>query len=196
MQIYWVLPLLGALIGWTTNIIAIKSLFRPYRKIKIGPFKIQGLLPRYQYELAEKIGQTLERELLTPEELGKHWRNLGLEEEAEIAIENFLKERIGKWLSLFPDGVQNGIYNSLRQVIIGDIHEELETFREKAVTRLTQKSSVGRIVTDKINTLSMQEVEKLVLGVISRELRYVELLGGVLGFIVGLFQMLILMISG
>lgn len=37
---------IGAGIGWVTNYVAIKMLFRPYKEINLGLFKIQGLLPR------------------------------------------------------------------------------------------------------------------------------------------------------
>ena len=56
--------LLGAFIGWVTNIVAIKLIFRPYKAINIlGLFTLQGVLPK-ENELAIAIGQTVEQELL------------------------------------------------------------------------------------------------------------------------------------
>jgi len=63
---------LGGIIGYYTNDIAIKMLFRPYRPIfflgKKLPFT-PGLIPSNQERLAENISQTIMQSLLTPEEL-------------------------------------------------------------------------------------------------------------------------------
>ncbi|NCJ05159.1 DUF445 family protein [Synechococcales cyanobacterium C] len=71
----WVLavpPVAGGVIGYFTNDLAIKMLFRPYRAIKIGqrslPFT-PGLIPRNQDRLANRISDTIMGSLLTPEEL-------------------------------------------------------------------------------------------------------------------------------
>ncbi|AEJ19581.1 DUF445 family protein [Gracilinema caldarium] len=63
-------PVLGAIIGYITNAIAIKMLFRPLYPIKIGPFQLPftpGILPRERHKLADNIGRMVEKELLTEE---------------------------------------------------------------------------------------------------------------------------------
>ena len=37
---------ISATIGWITNWVAIKMLFRPHKEINFGLFKIQGLIPK------------------------------------------------------------------------------------------------------------------------------------------------------
>ncbi|WP_304222584.1 DUF445 family protein [Gracilinema caldarium] len=69
--ILYLAPLvIGAIIGYVTNAIAIKMLFRPLYPIKIGPFQLPftpGILPRERHKLADNIGRMVERELLTEE---------------------------------------------------------------------------------------------------------------------------------
>jgi uncharacterized membrane protein YheB (UPF0754 family) len=65
----WVLPpLLGAVIGYVTNALAIRMLFRPLRRMRfLGvpvPFT-PGVIPRRREELARSIGNMVSRELLT-----------------------------------------------------------------------------------------------------------------------------------
>ncbi len=62
----------GGIIGYFTNDIAIKMLFRPYRAIYIGKRQLPftpGLIPRNQERLAKRISDTIMGSLLTPEEL-------------------------------------------------------------------------------------------------------------------------------
>ncbi|WP_281659294.1 DUF445 family protein [Halobacillus sp. Cin3] len=61
---------IGALIGGVTNSLAIKMLFRPYRAIYIGKFRVPftpGLIPKRQNELAQQLGKMVVNHLLTPE---------------------------------------------------------------------------------------------------------------------------------
>jgi len=65
-------PVAGGIIGYFTNDIAIKMLFRPYQAIYIGKRQLPftpGLIPRNQERLAKRISDTIMGSLLTPEEL-------------------------------------------------------------------------------------------------------------------------------
>ncbi|MEA5506079.1 DUF445 family protein [Halotia wernerae UHCC 0503] len=82
-------PILGGIIGYFTNDIAIKMLFRPYRAFYIGGRKVPftpGLIPRNQERLAQNISNTIMRSLLTPEELQNLARRLLQTERVQAAI--------------------------------------------------------------------------------------------------------------
>ncbi len=65
----WILPpVIGALIGYITNDIAIKMLFRPLKAKHIGPLRLPftpGIIPRQREKLADSIGLMVSRELIT-----------------------------------------------------------------------------------------------------------------------------------
>lgn len=64
------LPIMAALIGWGTNVIAIKMLFWPRRPIKILGWEFLGVLPKRQAEIARSIGgEVLDEDLLPTGEL-------------------------------------------------------------------------------------------------------------------------------
>lgn len=82
-------PLGGAIIGYFTNDIAIKMLFRPYRAIYIGKQRLPftpGLIPANQERLAKRISDTIMGSLLTPDELQKLAKRLLATERVEGAI--------------------------------------------------------------------------------------------------------------
>lgn len=87
-------PVLGGVIGYFTNDIAIKMLFRPYQpRYLLGkriPFT-PGLIPGNQQRLAQKISDVIMRSLLTPEELQKLARRLLQTERTERAIHWLLR---------------------------------------------------------------------------------------------------------
>jgi len=72
LWIYVAPPIAGAIIGYFTNDIAIKMLFRPYKPIYVGKRQLPftpGLIPRNQERLAKRIADTIMGSLLTPSEL-------------------------------------------------------------------------------------------------------------------------------
>ncbi|MDR1212035.1 MAG: DUF445 family protein [Spirochaetaceae bacterium] len=71
---WFIPPLAGALIGFITNVIAIKMLFRPLREIRVFGLRLPftpGILPRGRHTLALSIGAMTEKHLLTGELLRK-----------------------------------------------------------------------------------------------------------------------------
>jgi uncharacterized membrane protein YheB (UPF0754 family) len=72
--LYLAPPLAGAIVGYFTNDVAIKMLFRPYTAKYIGRYQLPftpGLIPSNQERLATRISDTIMGSLLTPEELQK-----------------------------------------------------------------------------------------------------------------------------
>ncbi|MGD1871879.1 MAG: DUF445 domain-containing protein [Mastigocoleus sp.] len=82
-------PIAGGIIGYFTNDLAIKMLFRPYRPIYIFGKRLPftpGLIPRNQERLAKNISRTIMNSLLTPDELQKLARRLLQTERVQSAI--------------------------------------------------------------------------------------------------------------
>lgn len=87
-------PIVGGVIGYFTNDVAIKMLFRPYRALYIGGRRVPftpGLIPRNQERLAKRVSDTIMGSLLTPEELQNLARRLLQTERVQSAILWLLK---------------------------------------------------------------------------------------------------------
>ncbi|MGM0846364.1 MAG: DUF445 domain-containing protein [Bacillota bacterium] len=69
---------IGAAIGGMTNSLAIKMLFRPYKPIYIGKWKVPftpGLIPKRRSEMAAQMGDMVVHHLITPESIQKKLTN-------------------------------------------------------------------------------------------------------------------------
>ena len=87
----------GASIGYVTNYIAIKMLFRPYKPIKLGNITIfpQGIIPKEKKALAKKVGEVVRDYILSEDEIKKIVTSKEVKEE----IENFLDKKIDNLLN-------------------------------------------------------------------------------------------------
>lgn len=112
-------PVIGGVIGYFTNDIAIKMLFRPYRALYLGKWRLPftpGLIPSNQERLAKRISDTIMGSLLTPDELQNLARRLLQTERTQAAI---------KWLlQLALDQVQSRAQVRTAQ-IAGSILQDL-----------------------------------------------------------------------
>ena len=88
----WVVPILwGALIGYFTNALAIRMLFRPLtRKYLLGvPVPLTpGIIPRRRGELARSIGRMVARDLLSAEAVRARLQSETFRIALETAVEN------------------------------------------------------------------------------------------------------------
>ncbi|AFZ48959.1 DUF445 domain-containing protein [Dactylococcopsis salina] len=90
-------PVAGGIIGYFTNDIAIKMLFRPYQPLYVGKQRLPftpGLIPRNQGNLAKRVANTIMGSLLTPQELQKIARRLLEPERVKRAISWLLKSSL------------------------------------------------------------------------------------------------------
>lgn len=183
------LTLIGAMIGYTTNVVAIKLLFRPLLPVKIGPFKIQGLIPKRKEDIAISIGEIVEEELLSVDEIMDQL----IESTDKKDILNLLKEKIvalteEKLPSIIPSAFAGMIKKQIGEVIDEKGEELLDELTETLVHKATSSISISAMVKDKINTLALDEIETMVIKIAKSELKHIEYLGGVLGMLIGLFQ--------
>jgi len=100
-------PLIGAFIGYLTNRVAIRMLFRPLKRWKIGPIPIPmtpGVIPSKRHELALNIGEMVGEHLLTSEEINNALKKDTFQEHLYYLIESkvgsFLKKELGPLASV------------------------------------------------------------------------------------------------
>ena len=112
--LFWIVPpLVGALIGYVTNYVAIKMLFRPLKEVRLfgGKFRLPftpGILPRERRKLADSIGRMVEQELLTPGVLRERLAKTEVQEGIENAVGEYTGKVFGRPLSNWLEGRDNG----------------------------------------------------------------------------------------
>ncbi|OHX65646.1 DUF445 domain-containing protein [Flammeovirga pacifica] len=194
----WVLPVISAGIGWITNYVAIKMLFHPRKPINLGLFTLHGVFPRRKETLARRLGVIVEKDLFTPEMIVE---KLDTEEN-----KSKLRESIMKRVNEFVDekAVQ---FAPMLQMFGGDaIIDQIRTGMEKSVDEMIPKLmgdignnissiSIEQVVYEKVMDFSDEKFEDLLMAVIKSELTFIEIMGAVLGFLIGLVQVGILYLN-
>ncbi|MEX0428163.1 hypothetical protein AB3X52_11080 [Nocardioides sp. DS6] len=72
---WWLLPIMGIAVGWVTNLLGMWLIFSPPNPVRIGPFTIQALFARRQWEASDVYGKHIAMDVITLERIGDHLLN-------------------------------------------------------------------------------------------------------------------------
>ncbi len=290
MNYYYIIrPLIGAGIGYVTNWIAVKMMFRPLKPIKIGNFTLPftpGIIPKNKSRLAESIGITVSKDLLSQEDLEKALLSNDIKIKIQEAYINFIEkndtqideqiklligeENFNKISRNVKQKITNSIYNAVLEANLGNIvaeqieiaskeklkgsilgilggnsivssltlsisnklneyikdngqavieemvNKELNKYMSKSISetfganiemssmimklyeniilekmpKFLNTINISKIVEDKINSMDVLELEKLILTIMKKELNALVNLGAIIGFVLGLLNLL------
>ncbi len=193
---YFLIPLASAAIGWFTNLIAIKMLFHPRKPIYILGMRIQGIFPKRQTQFAEQLGELVADKLLSFEDIKKtltsadNMENLRplIADKVDDMLRNKIKESIPMASMFLGDKTIAKLKNTFTDEIINQLPDLIDQY----VDNVGDKLDVKQLVTDKVNDFDVLELEALLKSVLGREFRFIEMLGAVIGFMVGLVQLLLM----
>lgn len=184
---YLILPIVTALIGWGTNVVAVKMLFHPREPLRFRGLTLHGVIPKRKAALARSLAEIFDKELLSKADLARHFERANIEGE----VGGILDERLGAFLHnlagkmpLLQMFLTDSIKHSLTSQIKGELLLALPSLKERLAHRLELPS----LVEEKINAFSTAKLEGIVMHVAKRELKSIELLGGLLGLLIGLIQ--------
>ncbi|MCF2625742.1 DUF445 family protein [Fusobacterium perfoetens] len=188
----FLLVLIGALIGWITNFIAIKMLFRPYKEVNLIFFKIQGLLPKRRNEIGNSIAEVVNNELVSIKDIISKISSEDIEENIGAVVDRILESRLKEEIiKNFPmaafflsESMLDKIRNIIKQSILENKDEMMTVFAEY----LESKVDIKSIIVEKVNAFSLEKIEEIIITLAKKELKHIEYIGAVLGGVIGLVQ--------
>ncbi len=125
----WLLPLvIGITAGLLTNAIAIWMLFHPYEAVYLGPVRVmpKGAVPKEIDRIAKRIGETVGRELLTPEDISRTLGSAAFRQRFDEALRDALH------------GILHRDLGPLRELVTPSQAVGLETTLERLLEKLVQ----------------------------------------------------------
>ena len=189
---------ISATIGWITNWVAIKMLFRPHKEINFGLFKIQGLIPKRKAEIGTGIASIIQNELISVkdvisnidrEEFSKRLNSL-IDDVLDKNLKKKVKEKFPLLQMFFTDKVAKDIGNTIKEIVMENQEKIFEIFSNYAEENIDFEV----IISDKISNFSLDKLEEIITLLANKELKHIEVIGAILGMIIGAVQYLITLI--
>lgn len=200
MQISWILiPLISAFIGWFTNWIAIKMLFHPKEPKQILGITFQGIFPKRQQQFAIKLGKLVSDELLSFQDIASkitHPDNLKkVMPLIDQHIDQFLRTQLPEQMPIVSLFIGDSTIRELKAVFLVKLESLFPELMENYMHTLQDQLNLEAIVTEKVAGFSSDKMEQILMSIMQKEFRFVEIIGGILGFIIGLLQVFITIFS-
>lgn len=151
-------PVIGAVIGYCTNYIAVKMLFKPHNAIMIGRFKLPftpGVIPKRKNELAESIGNTVGNHLLTAEDL----QNTLLSENIKNNVVDDLVQNI-----FTSNSLDNILTNFTDETKTQAIKTKISNIIIKKLVLNLNELQIGDIIAEQGKKIAKEKVQGSVLG--------------------------------
>jgi uncharacterized membrane protein YheB (UPF0754 family) len=194
---YLLLPVIAAAIGWFTNWIAVKMLFHPRKKIRILFFDIQGIFPKRQYAMAEKIGKLVASELLNTSDFKDRIndpKNLeSINQSIEAKVDQYLDETFPTKYPMMSMLLGKKARLKMKGDFLKEVQSVTPVVIDKYMENLEGTFDVEKIVRQKVSLLSPITLENLIMGILKKEFQFIELIGAVLGFMIGVIQVLLVL---
>lgn len=189
---------IGAGIGWVTNYVAIKMLFRPYKEINLGLFKIQGLLPKRKHEIGESIAEVIQTELVSLQEILKSLDGEKLEKEMSAVIDRILEEKLQSEITrnfpMLAMFLSSEMLEKIKGIIKNSILENKDNIVEMFSNYLKENVDFKGIIIKNVDAFSLEKLEEVTYTLAAREFKHIEVIGAILGAIIGFVQFIIGMI--
>ena len=185
-----ILTIVGGLIGWITNILAIKLLFRPIKPIKIPILNIEilGLIPKRKNEIAANIGEVISNELLSIDDILDKALNNSDGENFNSYIIDKIKNIINEKLNIIPMPFRMMASPYIDEILNKEVPSAINEISADLLTKAKENVNIQEIVEEKINELDLEKLEDIIIKVAKKELKHIEILGLVLGAIIGVLQ--------
>jgi uncharacterized membrane protein YheB (UPF0754 family) len=192
---WWLFPIVGLLVGYFTNWVALKMIFRPLEPRRYLVVTYQGMFLRRQDEISKEYGRLVATRLLTaPKVVDTIVRRMGTERLLEVierhtgrAIDrmtDFSKGVLGVLLSTMSEAELLAIKTHASQQIT-----EVGPACAKAVEGyLSDVTDVERLIYPRLRALPKPEFEDILHACFKEDEFILILVGAVLGLVVGLVQ--------
>jgi len=178
------LPVSSAFIGWVSNRLLIKMLFRMFAK--------------RQMQLAQTLAPLITKEFVSFSDLEDKITNADSIKKimpvAEVHIDDFLRNKLKDAFPMIGMLIGDRTINTLKEIFMKELEAIFPVIMKGYLQNLQQDLNLEQTITDKIAALQVEKLKAALYQHAGGELRQAYMLGAALGFFIGLIQAGIIMI--
>jgi uncharacterized membrane protein YheB (UPF0754 family) len=192
---WWLLPILGVLVGYVTNWVALWMIYEPARPRKLGPFRFQGLFVRRQHDVAEVYARIVADEIVTMANFGDELLHGPQSDRTRALIESSMRPAIDQAVGRARRAVRVALgsreYESIRRSFAAEPVESIMVPLSDPAFSRRQSASIRKLIVERMRAMAPEDFAEM-LRTATRQDEWLLLLhGAVLGFAGGLIHLAI-----
>jgi uncharacterized membrane protein YheB (UPF0754 family) len=192
---WWVLPICGVIVGYTTNWMGLWMIFQPVEPRKIGPFKIHGLFIRRQPEVADVYARIVADDIVTLGNIGDELLTGPRADRTRAMIEASLRPALDRAVGIARSAVKVAVgatgYERLRESVATEAVDYTMTPLSDEDFNERQSAAVRKLFAERIRELPHSDFSEMLRSAMREDEWLLLLHGAVLGFGAGCLHLLI-----
>ncbi|RBL91873.1 DUF445 domain-containing protein [Chitinophaga flava] len=171
------IPIITAFLGWLINTIAVNILFT-------------RILPAKKQELAKKLGafagnqlfsfETIKTKLTDPEKIKS------IIPLVEAHLDTFLREKLPKAMPVLSMFIGDSIVNQIKSHLVAELDTLFPVMINQYLNNVEKDLDLEKIVSEKISSISSEQLQTISQQFLHREMRMFKLLGAFTGLVSGI----------
>jgi uncharacterized membrane protein YheB (UPF0754 family) len=192
---WWVLPICGVIVGWTTNLWGMWLIFEPVEPRKLGPITIHGLFLRRKREVADVYAGIIAEDIVTLENIGDHLLQGPRADRTRQMLETALQPAVDRATGPVRPAVRIALgsreYDTIRDSVAAEAAEYTMTPFQDPEFSARQSSQMKALLRGRMEDLPYPDFVELLRSAIKEDEWMLYAHGAVLGFGAGLVHLAI-----
>jgi uncharacterized membrane protein YheB (UPF0754 family) len=192
---WWVLPIAGTVVGFTTNWLAIYMIFEPVEPRRIGPFRWHGLFIRRQPQASEVYAELVSEDVITLENMGEELLRGPRSDRTRQMIETCLRPAVDRASGVAQPAIRAAVgpreYDAIRESVATEAVDYTMTPLSDPEFNRRQKVAVRTLITTRMRELPPKDFSEMLRSGMREDEWLLVLHGAVLGFGAGLLHLAI-----
>jgi uncharacterized membrane protein YheB (UPF0754 family) len=171
------ISLIGGVIGYLTNYLAIVMLFHPYKEMRFFNLRLPftpGVIPGDKPKFAKAIGNIVRTHLVSDEAIRDKLHHEAFSKE----VEQYVDQNVRKFVPFEPMARKGSQF--LSNIALAAMRKHVPT--------IVRTINIPDVIEERIKQYEAEKLKELVYKVSYKHLRYITVLGGVIGTVIGAFQ--------
>lgn len=192
---WYVLPLLGTIVGWVTNWLAIWMIFEPNDPRRVFRWTLHGLFLKRQKQVADVYATIVADEIVTVRNIGKELLHGPRADRTRSMIQSALRPAVDRATGAVQPLVRMAVgpreYDSIRDSLAVEGVEYTMTPLQDEAFNKEQSRNVRELIADRVRDMTSRDFAELLRSGMREDEWLLFLHGAVLGFGAGVIHLLI-----
>ncbi|MEX2196545.1 MAG: hypothetical protein WD844_14785 [Thermoleophilaceae bacterium] len=190
---WWVLPLFGVIVGYTTNLVGIRMIFEPVEPREVRGFLIQGLFLRRQREVADVYAKIIADDVVTLNNIGRELLHGPRADRTRRMIESAMRPAVDRAVGRARAAVRVAVgtreYDAIRESVATEAVEYTMTPLADSEFNRRQSAAVRSLISARMREMAPADFSEMLRTAIKEDEWLLYLHGAVLGFGAGLVHL-------
>jgi len=192
---WWVLPIAGVLIGYTTNLLGIRMIFEPVQPHRVGPFTIQGLFLKRQPEVAEVYADIIANDIVTMSNMADDLMHGPNSDRTRRLVEDSLRPAVDRAMGRARPAVRAAVggrdYDTIRDALALEGADYAVAPLADEELNAAQRGGIREFVAEQMRATDPVTFSGMLRAAVQEDEWLLYLHGAVLGFGAGLLHLAI-----